>query len=280
MNDWTLPGLLDRFRSEAECRAWLEAARWPNGVRCPRCSSELVRRLSTRPTRFDCRDCRYRFSVTSGTPLHGTHLPLKTWLLAMDLMATSTHSGSARRLSLWLGIGYRSAWRLAHRIRALMAADPLLGQRLTGIMEADETHIGGKPRKRNGSPRPRRGRISGRGNGNPLCVGGVDARNRDGERFRCLWCERRIHADVNAARIIGRRRSPSIGSGLVMKAGILPEAVCRFLERYPRPKQGRSGPEGRPADPRWTNSYFRGWCTSVTSMLPTRAAPLHGAARQ
>src|SRR5690606_37694819 len=75
--------------------------------------------------------------------------------------------------------------------------------------------------------------------------GYVDARNRDGERFRCLWCERRIHADVNAARIIGRRRSLSIGSGVpVTKAGVLQEAVCRFLERYPRPKQGRSGPEG------------------------------------
>src|SRR5690606_14846849 len=177
MNDWMLPGLLDKFRSEAECRAWLEAARWPNGMRCPRCSSELVRRLSTRPSQFNCRGCRYRFSVTSGTPLHGTHLPLKTWLLAMYLMATSTQGVSARRLSLWLGIGYRSAWHLAHRIRALMAADPLLGQRLTGIIEADETYIGGKPRKRNGGPRPRRGRISSRGNGKPCVLVAVE---RDG----------------------------------------------------------------------------------------------------
>ena len=91
MNDWTLPGLLDKFRSEAACRAWFEAARWPDGVRCPRCSSEIVHRLSTRPSQFNCRDCRYRFSVTSGTPLHGTHLPLRTWLLATYLMATSTH---------------------------------------------------------------------------------------------------------------------------------------------------------------------------------------------
>lgn len=111
--------------------------------------------------------------------------------------------------------------------------------------------------------------------------GYVDVRNRDGERFRCLWCERRIHADVNAARIIGRRRSSSIGSEApVTKAGVLQEVVRRFLERHPRPKQGRSGPEGRPADPRWTNPYFKEWCASVTSMLPTRAAPLHGAARQ
>jgi len=91
MNDWTLPGLLDKFRSEAECRAWIEVARWPNGVRCRRCSSDLVRRLSTRSSQFNCRDCRYRFSVTSRTPLHETHLPLRTWLLATYLMATSTH---------------------------------------------------------------------------------------------------------------------------------------------------------------------------------------------
>src|SRR5690606_39425803 len=75
--------------------------------------------LSTRPGQFNCRGCRYRFSVTSGTPLHGTHLPLRTWLLAMYLMATFTHSVSARRLSLWLGIVYRSAWRLAHLNRYL-----------------------------------------------------------------------------------------------------------------------------------------------------------------
>src|SRR5690606_426012 len=150
-------------------RAWFEVARWPNGVRCPRCSSDLVRRLSTRPSQFNCRGCRYRFSVTSGTPLHGTHLPLKTWLLAMYLMATSTRRVSARRLSLWLGIGYRSAWHLAHRIRALMAADPLLGKRIAGIVETDETRIGGKPRKRNGGPQPQRKRISGRGDGKP-CV--------------------------------------------------------------------------------------------------------------
>src|SRR5690606_42147477 len=79
-----------------------------------------------------------------------------------------------RRLSLWLGIGYRSAWHLAHRIRALMAADPLLGQRLTGIIEADETCIGGKPRRGNGGPRPRRGRISGRGNGKPCVLVAVE----------------------------------------------------------------------------------------------------------
>ena len=178
MNDWTLPGLLGKFRSEAACRAWFEAARWPDGVRCPRCSSEIVHRLSTRPSQFNCRDCRYRFSVTSGTPLHGTHLPLRIWLLAMYLMATSTHGISARRLSLWLGIGYRSAWHLAHRIRALMAADPLLGKRLAGIVEADETYIGGKPRKRNGGPRPRRGRISGRGNGKPCVLVAVERGGR------------------------------------------------------------------------------------------------------
>src|SRR5690606_23864273 len=169
MNDWMLPGLLDKFRSEAECRAWLEAARWPNGARCPRCSSELVRRLSTRPSQFNCRGCRYRFSVTSGTPLHATHLSLRTWLLAKHLMAPYTPGDSPRRPSLWLGVGYRSAWHLAQRIRALMDADPLLGRRLTGVVETDETCIGGKPRRRNGGPRPRRGRISGRGNGKP-CV--------------------------------------------------------------------------------------------------------------
>lgn len=169
MKEWTLLDLADRFRSEDVCRAWFEAARWPDGVLCPRCAGSRVRRLSTRPGQFTCNGCRYRFSVTSGTPLHGTHLPLRAWLFALYLIATSTRGVSARRLAAWLGIGYRSAWHLGHRVRALMAADPVLGSRLSGIVEADETYVGGKPRRKNNGPRLKRGQITTRGNGKP-CV--------------------------------------------------------------------------------------------------------------
>jgi len=112
MNEWALPALPYRFRSETDCQAWLETVLGRMELLSPRCPSAFVRRSSTRPAQFTCRDYRYRLSVTSGTPLHGTHLSPWTWLPALYFMATSTHGVSARRLSSWLGIRYRSG--LAH----------------------------------------------------------------------------------------------------------------------------------------------------------------------
>lgn len=178
MEKLSLLDLMNRFSTEAACRAWFEAARWPDGAACPRCASTAVRRVRTRVAQFSCGNCRYRFSVTSGTPLHGTHLPLRTWLLALYLVATSSRGVSARRLAAWLGIGYRSAWHLGHRIRTLLAQDAGLGQRLAGIVEADETYIGGKPRRRNNGPRLKRGAISTRGNGKPCAFVAVERGGR------------------------------------------------------------------------------------------------------
>ena len=101
-------------------------------------------RISTRPGQFTCLDCRHRYSVTSGTALHNTKLPLRTWLIAMYLIATSSKGISAMKLSEWLGISYKSAWHLGHRVRAMMAKESAL---LRGVVEMDETYVGGKPRK-------------------------------------------------------------------------------------------------------------------------------------
>lgn len=101
-------------------------------------------RISTRPSQFTCLDCRHRYSVTSGTALHNTKLPLRTWLIAMYLIATSSKGISAMKLSEWLGVSYKTAWHLGHRIRAMMASEPTL---LRGVVELDETYVGGKPRK-------------------------------------------------------------------------------------------------------------------------------------
>lgn len=110
--------------------------------------------------------------------------------------------------------------------------------------------------------------------------GYVDASNRDGERFACRWCRKQLHADVNAARTIGQRRSLSIGSGFVTKAQVLESRLKRFLERQPRLRQGRPGLQGKPADPRLNNPYFREWSATVTSILPDCAATYGGAGKQ
>ena len=94
---------------------------------CPRCGvMHRSSSLSTRPGQLTYLDCRHRYSITSGTALHNTKLPLRTWLIAMYLVSTSSKGISAMKLSEWLGVSYKTAWHLGHRIRAMMAAEPTL----------------------------------------------------------------------------------------------------------------------------------------------------------
>lgn len=139
--------LIDRFGTEEKCRDLLEDLRWPDGkVTCPECGCDRVAELRSRP-QFDCFACRYQFSVTSGTIMHDSHLPIRTWLLATYLMLESRKAISANQIMRTLGLGsYRTAWYLCHRIRAAMGNDPLEGPTLLGIIEVDETLMGGKRR--------------------------------------------------------------------------------------------------------------------------------------
>jgi transposase-like protein len=133
--------LIDRFHSEDSCRARLEELRWPEGVECPRCDSKSVNRLEDR-YQYQCRSCRYQFSVTAGTIFHDTHLPLWKWFLAVYLIVESRKGISANQLKRMIGVTYKTAWYLAHRIRdALNEVD---AQLLRGIVEVDETFVGGE----------------------------------------------------------------------------------------------------------------------------------------
>ena len=135
--------LMDDFNTEAKCRELLEELRWPNGVACLPCGSLHIRHTVSR-NQFDCGSCGYQFSVTAGTMLHDTHLPLQKWFLATYLMIESKKGISALQLKRTLNVAYRTAWYLCHRIRAAMEdAYPVP---LRGIVEIDETFIGGKVR--------------------------------------------------------------------------------------------------------------------------------------
>lgn len=139
-----LVSLIDRYNCDEECREVLEDLRWPQGVACTRCCSLNVLDL-TKHNRWQCRDCSYQFSVMSGTIMHDSHLPLSKWFLAIYLMCESKKGISANQMMRTLGIGsYRTAWYLCHRIRAAMGNDPLDGPTLVGIVEVDETLVGGK----------------------------------------------------------------------------------------------------------------------------------------
>jgi transposase-like protein len=137
--------------TEDEARAILEAIRWPNGPVCPHCGVKTVTRLSNsekyRDGLFQCNGCRGQFSVILGTVMHGSHITLRQWVQAFHSMCSHKKGVSALQLQRNLGLhSYQSAWYLAHRIRLAMKQDPL-ASKLKGVVEVDETYVGGKPRK-------------------------------------------------------------------------------------------------------------------------------------
>src|SRR5256885_17015068 len=133
------------FKNDAAATAHMEADRWPNGVTCPLCGADNVRKMGgkTQAGMFLCNACRGKFTVRTGTVFERSHIPLHKWLLASHLMASSKKGISAHQLWRMLGITYKSAWFMAHRIREAMA--PAEGSKVGGggrIVEADETEIG------------------------------------------------------------------------------------------------------------------------------------------
>ena len=142
----SIVSLLDRFDSDANCRLLLEELRWPGGVACLRCGDMEVSRIKDRP-QWDCPSCGYQFSVTTGTIMHDTHLPLRKWFAAIYLLCESRKGMSANQLKRTLGVAYKTAWYLSHRIREAMANDPLSGPTLVGVVEVDETLVGGKAKR-------------------------------------------------------------------------------------------------------------------------------------
>src|SRR5262249_49268690 len=142
--DTNLVQLIEQFGSEDKCRDYLEGLRWPEGPKCPRCNSNSVSQVTKRG-QYDCNECRYQFSVTAGSVFHDTHLPLWKWFLAVYLMCESKKSISANQIKRTLGISYKTAWYLCHRIRYAMQDD----SRLNGIVEVDDAYVGGpRPGKR------------------------------------------------------------------------------------------------------------------------------------
>jgi len=141
-----LINLIERYSDEDKCRKYLECLRWHHGVKCPRCSSKKISHIVKR-NQYDCDACRYQFSVMAGSIFHDSHLPLWKWFLAVYLMTESKKGISANQLKRSLAISYKTAWYLCHRIRKAIeeATDK---PKLNGIVEVDETYVGGKYDKR------------------------------------------------------------------------------------------------------------------------------------
>jgi transposase-like protein len=146
MNDknMNLAEVMKDFANDAKCRAYIEALRWPDGIVCPHCQSKKIYRIVKRDQLL-CASCEYQFSVTVDTIFHDTHLPLWKWFIATILLCESKKGMSACQIQRSLGLSYKTAWYLCHRIRAAMQETNQ--PKLTGTVEIDETYVGGKKRR-------------------------------------------------------------------------------------------------------------------------------------
>ena len=154
--------IFERFPTQEACIAHLEAARWGNEPHCPYCGSVNTAPSSDARKRHRCYDCKTSFSVTVGTIFHHTHLPLQKWFLAVTLMLNAKKGLSALQLSRDLQVNKNTAWRITMKIREAMTQAEHR-ELLTGVVEMDETYVGGKPRKgtkgdgKDGKHKPGRG---------------------------------------------------------------------------------------------------------------------------
>lgn len=153
------------FKSEDEAIAMLERLRWPNGVACPHCGGVDPYRLTPKATTktrtqkglWKCSQCRKKFTVKVGTIFESSHIPVSKWLMGLHLISASKKGMSALQFQRMLGLTYRAAWFMAHRLRYAMAQDSFL---MSGTVEVDETYVGGK--RRAGSRKDGRTTLQGR----------------------------------------------------------------------------------------------------------------------
>jgi transposase-like protein len=134
---------IKHFGTDEACRAHLERVRWPNRAVCDRCGSiNQAGPVGGRTGFYRCHACAKQFSVTVGTPMHGSHLAVHVWYLALYLGLASSKGISSVKLGEHLGVGQKTAWFLGQRLRAMLDAGETLA--LSGIVAADASDIGGK----------------------------------------------------------------------------------------------------------------------------------------
>src|SRR5881392_1592985 len=154
-DDLTLDEIQSRFGTDEKARAYLEEIRWADGVVCPHCKNEKQNRIweikanpekNIRAGLYQCAECGKQFTVTVGTIFEDSHIPLRKWLVAWYMLCSSKKGISSLQIKRMLGIGsYRTALFMMHRIRYALA-QPAFSGMLKGVVEVDETYVGGKSR--------------------------------------------------------------------------------------------------------------------------------------
>jgi transposase-like protein len=188
----SLPEFEARFPDDAACARWLFEKRWPQGFRCPGCGHDKGWGLSRGLLLVECARCRRQTSVTAGTVLHRSHLPLKLWFLAAWLVATHKNGISARQLWLQLGLGsYKTARLLLRKLRRAMV-DPER-EPLAGLVEVDETSLSFRAKDEPAAAKPGRAH-----EGKLLIAGAVEIVGKGPGRVRLA-----VIADYSAATLAG-----------------------------------------------------------------------------
>lgn len=162
------------FPNEDACDAYLVARRWPNGVHCPRCGSTRPYPLKTMKFKWECPDCAdsgYRFSNIAGTIFENTNKDLREWFRVIHLMLTAKKGISSRQIGRYMGFGsVKTAWYMCHRIRTALVEKDM--DKLGGVVEVDETWVGGKDANRHWDKK-HHGKTGGQASGKSPIIGAV-----------------------------------------------------------------------------------------------------------
>lgn len=194
---FSIAEFIQQYGSETQCERALAQARWPNGFVCPKCRCRLYTTFARGEHNYwQCRRCRHQTTVKSGTVFASTKLPLTVWFLAMHLLTQAKNNVSALELKRHLGVSYRAAWRIKHKLMQAMVRTEARRQ-LTGRIEIDDAYLGGECP---GTP--------GRGSPNKIpFVIGVSTRQHKPHQvaIQCMaftkeaisdWANQALHADT------------------------------------------------------------------------------------